>query len=381
MSGPVVLAGKSGRYAGEGELMAPDRRLMSSPPASAANESPEDSRGAIISHPTGRTPAICGIRRQIAQVARFDTTVMIVGESGTGKEGVARELHANSMRSAGPFVPVNCGAIPAELLESELFGHEKGAFTGAITQRRGRFELAERGTLFLDEIAEMSPLMQVKLLRVLQERVFERVGGAEPRDADVRIIAATNRCLEEEVAKGNFRADLYYRLNVFPIALPPLRERREDLPLLASDLNLRLQSRGFQPVFFAPDAMEALARHDWPGNVRELENLMERLAVVAPAAIIGAADLPIRGVESLPLAPRPGAAPAGVGATEPVLFGATLSLPEQGLNLRDAVAELEQRLIDLALERSDGVVAHAARLLGLGRTTLLEKLRKLPPKP
>src|SRR5450432_528168 len=214
----------------------------------AANDAPGDGPAIMISHPTGRTAAVRRVREQIRQVAGFDTTVLISGESGTGKEGVARELHARSARAAGPFVPVNCGAIPAELLESELFGHEKGAFTGAITLRRGRFELAQNGTLFLDEIAEMSPVMQVKLLRVLQERVFERVGSCDVRSCDLRIVAATNRRLEEEVAAGRFRRDLYYRLNVFPIELPALRVRIEDLALLIEDLNLRLVARGFPAV-------------------------------------------------------------------------------------------------------------------------------------
>ena len=236
----------------------------------ASNEGPQDVPRVMVSHPTGRNPAVQRVREQIGQVAQFDTTVLITGESGTGKEGVARELHAQSRRRRGPFVPVNCGAIPAELLESELFGHEKGAFTGAITTRKGRFELAQGGTLFLDEIAEMSPVMQVKLLRVLQERVIERVGSCDARPCDVRIVAATNRDLHAEVGTGRFRTDLYYRLNVFPIELPPLRCRSDDLPLLIEDLNLRLASRGFVPVVFSDAAAAALEAHPWEGNVREL---------------------------------------------------------------------------------------------------------------
>ena len=319
-------------------------------------------------HPTGNTPAVHRIRKQILQVARFDSTVLILGESGTGKEGVAREVHQRSPRVAGPFVPVNCGAIPAELLESELFGHEKGAFTGALSARRGRFELAGGGTLFLDEIAEMSPFMQVKLLRVLQERSFERVGSDVPRSADVRIIAATNRDLEAEVAKGRFRGDLYFRLNVFPIELPPLRVRSEDLPLLIEDLNLRLAARGFVPVSFRADALEALARHDWPGNVRELENLLERLAVSGGMG-------PVR-AEQLPFA---GGVDTTAGATLAVAQDgstARIVLPEDGLSLRDTLADIEADLISQALARADGVVAKAARLLGVGRTTLLEKLKR-----
>ena len=317
-----------------------------------------------IAHPTGRSAGARRVREQIGQVGRFDSTVLISGESGTGKEGVARALHAHSLRAAGPFVPVNCGAIPAELLESELFGHEKGAFTGAIAARRGRFELADGGTLFLDEIAEMSPVMQVKLLRVLQERSFERVGSGELRRANVRIVAATNRDLAAEVAAGRFRADLYYRLNVFPIAIPALRERSEDLPLLVRDLNAALAGRGFPTVHFTDAALGALARHDWPGNVRELENLMERLAVASLGAPVGVAQLPFATL-------RPVAAPDEAP-------GLRLALPAAGLDLKDTLAALESDLIDQALVRAGGVVAQAARLLGVGRTTLLEKLRKRP---
>jgi sigma-54 specific flagellar transcriptional regulator A len=343
-------------------------------PRVAANDSPERARAAPVRHPTGASAPVRRVRDQIGKVAPFDTTVLVTGESGTGKEGVARELHAHSPRAAGPFVPVNCGAIPAELLESELFGHEKGAFTGAVTTRRGRFELAEGGTLFLDEIAEMSPVMQVKLLRVLQERVYERVGSGEVRMADVRIIAATNRDLEQEVAAGRFRGDLYFRLNVFPIELPPLRERREDLPELLDDLNVRLIAKSFAPVRFAHCAQAALGRYPWPGNVREFENLLERLAITSPDELITAAMLPAKfgGADMPTLAepPAPEAAPTGGGGDGP------MQLPADGLCLKSTLAQIENQLIEQALARSGGVVAHAARLLGVGRTTLLEKLRK-----
>ncbi|MBS0394330.1 MAG: EF-P lysine aminoacylase GenX [Proteobacteria bacterium] len=297
----------------------PRRRSMLSPEVlsalprpRAANQGPGEATAPRPCHPTGVSSGVRRVREQVGQVARFDTTVLITGESGTGKEGVARALHALSPRAAGPFVAVNCGAIPAELLESELFGHEKGAFTGAHAQRRGRFELAEGGTLFLDEIGEMSPLMQVKLLRVLQERVYERVGGGEERRCDVRIVAATHRDLPVEVAAGRFRADLYYRLNVFPVAIPPLRARGEDLPLLIVDLNARLAARGYPTVAFSEAALAALARHEWPGNVRELENLMERFAVCAGGAVVGVAQLPF---ETLSLvADAPSAAPAILAA-------------------------------------------------------------------
>jgi sigma-54 specific flagellar transcriptional regulator A len=341
----------------------------------AANDAPDRARAAPIRHPTGSSPLVRRVREQIGKVAPFDTTVLVTGESGTGKEGVARELHAHSPRANGPFVPVNCGAIPAELLESELFGHEKGAFTGAITTRRGRFELAQGGTLFLDEIAEMSPVMQVKLLRVLQERVYERVGSGEVRMADVRIVAATNRDLEAEVAAGRFRGDLYFRLNVFPIELPALRQRREDLVDLLDDLNVRMVAKGFAPVRFSGCALAALGVYAWPGNVREFENLLERLAITVPDELVTAGLLPAKfgGADLVPAPteePAPGAMPAG--------YAGLASLPPEGLCLKSTLAAIEQQLIEQALERSDGVVAHAARLLGVGRTTLLEKLRKRP---
>jgi sigma-54 specific flagellar transcriptional regulator A len=343
----------------------------------AANDEPGDSPTGLVGYPTGRTAAVRRVREQIGQVARFDSTVLIGGESGTGKEGVARELHARSARASGPFVPVNCGAIPAELLESELFGHEKGAFTGALATRRGRFELAQRGTLFLDEIAEMSTAMQVKLLRVLQERVFERVGSCEVRQCDVRIVAATNRRLEQEVAAGRFRADLFYRLNVFPIELPPLRARQEDVPLLVEDLNLKLTSRGFPGVAFTPAALRELAGYDWPGNVRELENLMERVAVATLGRAADVDDLPFRrrAQASLPEG-NENALEESAESTLPPQATPSVVLPADGLNLKQTLAAIENELIGQALARADGVVAQAARLLGVGRTTLLEKLRK-----
>ncbi len=341
----------------------------------AANDAPDRARAAPVRHPTGGSPLVRRVRDQISKVAPFDTTVLVTGESGTGKEGVARELHAHSPRSAGPFVPVNCGAIPAELLESELFGHEKGAFTGAITTRRGRFELAQGGTLFLDEIAEMSAVMQVKLLRVLQERVYERVGSGDVRMADVRIVAATNRDLELEVAAGRFRGDLYFRLNVFPIDLPALRRRSEDLPPLLEDLNVRLVAKGFAPVRFADCALTALRAYAWPGNVREFENLLERLAIIAPDETVTAEMLPPKfGGSDLAL-PVP-SEPAEPAVAAPL--GGAPELPAEGLCLKSTLASIEAQLIEQALERSGGVVAHAARLLGVGRTTLLEKLRKRP---
>jgi sigma-54 specific flagellar transcriptional regulator A len=325
--------------------------------------------------------------RLIRQVAPHDTTVLLRGESGTGKEMAARTIHEASSRRNGPFVAINCGAIPSELLESELFGHEKGAFTGAIATRKGRFELAEGGTLFLDEIGDMSLPMQVKLLRVLQERVYEKVGSNVTQKCDVRIIAATHRNLEQAIGPGGtFREDLYYRLNVFPIELPALRERVEDLPLLVFDLGARLARRGLQAPVLSEDAMSALGRHGWPGNVRELANLVELLAVLHQNGTVRANDLPGRyrnDGECATASPMPivealiaSAIPALpiVAACEFVDTSAILA--EDGVDLREHLANIEISLIRQAMELSGGVVAQAAKLLRLQRTTLVEKLRK-----
>jgi len=320
----------------------------------------------------GISPQVQRVRTLIAQVAPSDANVLILGESGTGKELVARSIHRESARTARPFVPVNCGAIPADLLESELFGHEKGAFTGAITARAGRFELAEGGTLFLDEIGDMSPHMQVKLLRVLQERTFERVGSNKTRYTDVRIIAATHRDLESEIAEGRFREDLFYRLEEFPIVMPPLRDRLEDLGLLVKTLVTRLENeRGC--VQIGKPVLDALRRYHWPGNVRELSNTVERLRVLHRGGVAELGSLPDKILGAGAPAPdalsRPecGAAVGGEGAVH---------LPDEGLDLKEYLAGIELYLIREALERSGGVVAQAAKLLGLGRTTLVEKMRK-----
>src|SRR6187401_1202233 len=244
--------------------------------------------------PSGVSPAISAVNRLIAQVAPYDSTVLILGESGTGKEIAARAIHAASPRRHRPFVAVNCGAIPAELLESELFGHEKGSFTGAITTRKGRFEIAEGGTLFLDEIGDMSLPMQVKLLRVLQERVYERVGSNVSSQCDVRIIAATHRNLEESIVRGNFRGDLFYRLNVFPIEMPTLAMRIEDLGVLIDDFVSLAASRGRPRLQLKDETLEALSAYPWPGNIRELSNLIERLAILCPERPVGIGDLPAR---------------------------------------------------------------------------------------
>jgi len=364
--------------------------------------------------PSGNSRPMRAVHRLIEQVAPFDTSVLILGESGTGKEMVARHIHELSGRAGHPFVPVNCGAIPADLLESELFGHEKGAFTGALTTRTGRFEFAEGGTLFLDEIGDMSLQMQVKLLRVLQERSFERVGSNRTIQCDVRIIAATHRDLEEAIIAGRFREDLFYRLNVFPVQMPPLRDRLEDLPVLIEHLVQRQGQISGRHIRLDQEAMSCLARYRWPGNVRELSNLLERLAILYPAHLITAADLPeryrIAGAATWPgadvvLVPRPEATAEMPGcadvasarepaasAREPAASArepaapqaagcepspdAEATLPRGGIDLKDHLSAIEIGLIRKALQEADGTVAGAARLLNIRRTTLVEKLRK-----
>ena len=337
--------------------------------------------------PTGNSNAVRRVRRMVEQVAGFDTTVLITGESGTGKEVVARAVHAQSRRKDKPFVAVNCGAIPSELLESELFGHEKGAFTGAITSRKGRFELADGGTLFLDEIGDMSLPMQVKILRALQERSFERVGGVKSQRCDVRVIAATHRNLEDAIVKGSFREDLFYRLNVFPIETPPMRERLEDLPMLIDDLIAQLERATRGSVRMAPETVNVLRAYHWPGNVRELANLVERLAVLHPGATVRPQDLPNR-YKPAHLAVEPLAEASIEPAFERPLMSemrvvellthsrAEPVLPPAGVDLKDHIEHIESSLIKQALAQSGGVVAHAAKLLNTRRTTLVEKLRK-----
>jgi len=332
----------------------------------------------------GNSVAMGKVNALIRQVAPFDSNVLVLGESGTGKEMVARSVHDCSPRRDKPFIAVNCGAIPAELLESELFGHEKGSFTGAISARKGRFELAEGGTLFLDEIGDMSLPMQVKLLRVLQERMYERVGGNRTLRANVRIIAATHRNLERAISEGRFREDLYYRLSVFPLEMPALRQHLEDLGELIGEFNQRLVRRGLGGVRFSSSAMQALRQYPWAGNVRELSNLVERLAILYPQSEVRAVDLPekYRGAQATD------ELGGGVllawmdGQTQPALASSGVSLdndmllPEGGVDLKDHLADIEVGLIRQALDITDGVVAHAAKLLRMQRTTLVEKLRK-----
>ncbi len=328
----------------------------------------------------GTSRTVKQVREMMAQVADKDVSVLITGESGTGKEVVARNLHYNSHRRNGPFVPVNCGAIPGELLESELFGHEKGAFTGAISTRIGRFELAQGGTLFLDEIGDMPLHMQVKILRVLQERYFERVGGNKTITTDVRIIAATHKNLEEMIHDGGFREDLYYRLNVFPIDMPPLRERVEDIPLLLNELIARMENEKRGSIRFNSAAIMSLCRHEWHGNVRELANLVERLAIMHPYGVIGVQELPKKyrhidehdenNKDVVDMFPPQMEKVGLVGLDTPAL------LPVNGLDLKDYLTNLEKNLIKQALDDSNGVVARAAERLHIRRTTLVEKMRK-----
>jgi DNA-binding NtrC family response regulator len=310
----------------------------------------------------GASEPIQPVMEFVRKVADSDSTVMIQGESGTGKELVARMLHFNSLRKDRPLVPVNCGAIPENLLESELFGHEKGAFTGATHARMGRFELANGGTIFLDEIGEMSLPLQVKLLRVLQEREFERVGGNRTIHVDVRIVAATNQDLETLVEEKRFRKDLFYRLNVIPIVIPPLRERRSDIPLLIDHFLTRFnQTKHTEISNLAPDALHLLTEYDWPGNIRELENMIERLVVLKKRGVLSIGDLPDKICRKS-------------SGTE--LKEQFIRFSEDGINLSREVEQYEKHLIMEALRKANGVTSRAAQLLQLNRTTLVEKLKR-----
>ncbi|CAM2955228.1 sigma-54 dependent transcriptional regulator [Moritella viscosa] len=353
---------------------------------------------ALIKQLVGRGDAIQSVRHLITQVAKKGANVLVLGESGTGKEVIARSIHDASSRNNGPFVPVNCGAIPAELLESELFGHEKGAFTGAFSARKGRFELACGGTLFLDEIGDMPQPMQVKLLRVLQERVFERVGGSKAIKADVRVIAATHRNLEQMILDGEFREDLYYRLNVFPIESPALRERPDDIPLLIQELLRRHEAEHDATILFTQRAMESLMQHPWPGNVRELSNLIERLLIMTAGNIVDIGELPAKyrynddGESQIVNSELPSelAERDAISAMfndeifgdieeepqEDGFFSMPNSLPETGVNLKEMLAEFEIDMIKQALDQQAHIVARAADQLGMRRTTLVEKMRK-----
>lgn len=331
-------------------------------------------RSELFQSLVGSSEPISQVRKLISKVADTDASVLILGESGTGKELVARNIHALSSRQNKPFVPINCGAIPAELLESELFGHEKGAFTGAITSRQGRFELANGGTLFLDEIGDMPLAMQVKLLRILQERSFERVGSSKSIAIDVRIIAATHRNLEQAIEAGSFREDLFYRLNVFPIDMPPLRNRKEDLPLLLNELIARIESENRPSIRLLPAALDVLSRHHWPGNVRELANLVERLAILYPNGIVDVDDLPKR--FQLELQKMAGTKDDFEHESVLDMVAREQLVSYDGIDLKEHLVKTEVALITQALEDSDWVVAHAAAFLNMRRTTLVEKMRK-----
>ena len=299
----------------------------------------------------------------VQKVADSDSTVLIQGESGTGKELVARMLHFNSSRKDRPMVPVNCGAIPETLLESELFGHEKGAFTGAAQTRMGRFELANGGTIFLDEVGEMSLSLQVKLLRVIEERSFERVGGSRTIQVDVRIVAATNQDLEKMVEEKRFRQDLFYRLNVIPINTPPLRDRQSDIPLLIEHFLKRFNHMKQTAITgFAPEALELLTTFHWPGNIRELENMIERLVVLKKQGLLTAADLPEKLHKKT--------------ASQPEMKEQFIRFTEDGIHLSNEVEQYENQLIGEAMRKANGLTARAAQLLHVNRTTLVEKLKR-----
>ncbi len=358
----------------------------------------------IFSSLVGDGVAMQQVKTLVQQVAQTDATVLILGESGTGKEVVAQVLHDLSERSDRAFVPINCGAIPAELLESELFGHEKGAFTGAITARKGRFEMAEKGTIFLDEIGDMPLPMQVKLLRVLQERTYERVGGNKSFQCDIRVIAATHRNLEERIEAGEFREDLFYRLNVFPIEMPSLRERPEDIEALLDFLFKKIQEAGRKVPTLTERAIIALQHYHWPGNVRELGNLVERLSILFPGVTVDYDKLPkkyqipipddaqlikpAKSSEAIPVDPVQGggektstvqtqdttkdaieAQPVATPATTPADL-------KGGIDLKSYLVDMEVQLIQQALAQTEGNVSQAAKLLQTNRTTLVEKIRK-----
>jgi transcriptional regulator with PAS, ATPase and Fis domain len=332
-------------------------RQLASPEIAAATWRGRQTPGAAV---IGDHPAMKQVLERVDQVAATDASVLIRGETGTGKEVIARLLHGASHRRAAPFVAINMAAIPEALAESELFGHVRGAFTGADKARTGRLVAAHRGTLFFDEIGDMPRALQAKLLRVLQERVVSPVGGTDGIPVDVRVIAATHRNLEAMVQDGTFREDLFYRLDVIPIEIPPLRERRQDIPALAEHFRNEVNAREGRSVRgFALDVMQRLCSYDWPGNVRELENLIERLVVVAAGRMVMIEDLP----------------PA-LRTNVIDLESGTLELPASGVDLRTLLAQLEERLIGQALERTGGNKNRAAELLGMNRTTLVEKLRR-----
>ncbi len=314
----------------------------------------------------GTSEEIQSVLRMVERVADSDSTVLVHGETGTGKELIARAIHYNSPRSTGPFIPINCGAIPGELLESELFGHIKGAFTGAIANRVGRFEMADGGTIFLDEIGDMDPTLQVKLLRALQEKSFEPVGSTKTVQVNVRVITATNVNLEAAVEMGRFREDLYYRLNVIPINIPALRERKSDIPLLLKHfMDIFGKNKGRSLTGFTEDALDCLIHYQWPGNIRELENLMERMTILKGHGQLEVIDLPLKYKAGKAIASEVG----------------VVNIPESGLDFNTAVDTYENALILRALEKTGWNRNQAAMLLKLNRTTLVEKIKKKGLRP
>ncbi len=319
----------------------------------------------------GTSPAMQSVIQQVEQVAPSAATVLITGESGTGKEVVARRIHELSGRT-GEFVAINCGAIPEHLLESELFGHERGAFTGAVKARPGKFEQANGGTFFLDEIGDMPAVMQVKLLRVLEERVVERVGGTTSKAIDVRIVAATHRDLPARIESGDFREDLYYRLSVFPIDIPPLRERKDDIVPLVEEFVRRMNSEQLPALQMSNAALRCMSEYSWPGNIRELSNLIERLVVTCPGGVVDESDLPwpISSKEQTQIDDSPGE----TDVVDQRVMSAVL--PRDGIALKEYLEQVERQLIEKALGEADGVVQQAAQSLGVGRTTLVEKIRR-----
>lgn len=312
----------------------------------------------------GRSPAIQKILNLINRLSKTDSTVLIMGESGTGKELVARLIHEQSERAIKPFIPVNCAAIPSELLESELFGHEKGAFTGAVYSRAGRFELANEGTIFLDEIGDMPIHLQVKILRVIQERSFEKVGSTKPVNVNVRIIAATNKNLENEVKEGKFREDLFWRLNVVPLTIPPLRERKEDIPILCDYFIDRFSSKFGYRLKINREVFDIFLKYNWPGNVRELENLIERLYVLSDNGVVKVDDIPDR------IKFQENTVPQDLIPDEFNPFATAIDLNE-------LIMEYEKKLILHALNMNKWVKSRAAKYLKINRTTLIEKMKRL----
>ncbi|HNQ66037.1 MAG TPA: sigma-54 dependent transcriptional regulator [Smithella sp.] len=308
---------------------------------------------------TGNSPVIVDLKEMISIVAPTNAWILIMGENGTGKELVARSIHRLSLRADKDIVEVNCAAIPEELIESELFGHEKGAFTGATEKKRGKFDLAHEGTIFLDEVADMSLKAQAKILRILQEKKFERVGGNRLIDMDVRVLAATNKDLEEEMKAGRFRQDLYYRLHVIPLVVPPLRDRKEDIPALAERFILDFtRKEGMEPKILSDDAIELLMKHDWPGNVRELKNIIERMIILTPSNDITAKDIP----------------PLNTKEAKSVFPGTPVAAAD---SFRDAKMDFERQFILKKLEENDGNISRTAEAIGMERSNLHKKLRSL----